>query len=262
MQRTPLRFGAILLAAVNLTTSCGGSGPAEPETHDQPPEEEQPPERAHNPDRYAAVVLAYTGINRLNDGDPIETRGWEFVLGAEREYLEPIVTAVVLDPDGREWELQPSTVHGVSLDFYGRYGTTEGWPTPGDYVFRITFDDGDAIEVSTHHDGRTLEMPANVQAAIDHEGGRITVTWDPVEGVRNYTVALQDVLPGGVYQFVDDVGECPRPDDPNAGTWAETTCVIDGLAGALEEGNDYGVQIAVWSDFAYGGVDGAVKFVW
>ncbi len=30
----------------------------------------------------------------------------------------------------------------------------------------------------------------------------------------------------------------------------------------MEEGKEYGIRIAVWSDFSYGGVDGAVLFTW
>jgi hypothetical protein len=200
-------------------------------------------------------------------GEIIEGEGFEFVLGAPREDLEQVASVTVRFPDGETTrQLFPSTQLGVPLDFFGYYGTGEGLPPAGDYVFEIVMKDGTQLEVVNVFGGRVLELPENVTADIDREAGTITVRWDPVEGVRNYTVDLQEILPDTSYSFVEGVG-CPDPDmvDPNAldiSYWTETYCKFTGLDSVLEKGEEYGIQIAVWSDFSYVGVDGAVLFTW
>lgn len=262
---------ALLIAATwAMGTGDGGGSEVEeglpPAEAEEVPAEPPPPEIPVSnrlEDRFSPIVLSYRGRNNLNPGETIESEGFEFVLAAELQYLEQVVGVIVRFPDGETTrELDPSTVHGVPLAFFGYYGSSDGLPPAGDYVFEIAMKDGTQLEAVNQFDGRVLELPENVAADIDRDAGTIRVTWDPVEGVRNYTVDLQEVLPGGVYNFVERAG-CPDPDleDPNA-PWTETSCTLTDLNSYLEEGKEYGIQIAVWSDFSYGGIDGAAVFTW
>ena len=263
-----------LLVAVTWAMGTGDGGGSEgggglPPAEEAPISAEPPkiPMSNRPEDRFSPIVLSYRGSNNLNPGETIESEGFEFVLGAERQYLEQVASVIVRFADGETTrELFPSTDLGAPLDFFGYYGTTEGLPPAGDYVFEIVMMDGTQLEVVNQFDGGVLELPENVAADIDREAGTIRVTWDPVEGVRNYTVDLQEVLPGGVYSFVEGPA-CPDPDleDPNAlddSYWTVTYCTLVGLNSYLEKGKEYGIQIAIWSDFSYGGIDGAVLFNW
>ena len=274
-----------LVAVVGLlAASCAGDGGVSEVEEGLPPAEEAPisaeqPEAAGDAssaqaltpaveDRFSPVVASHRGRNYLVPGEIIEGEGFEFVLGAPREDLERVASVTVRLPDGRTRQLNPSTDLGVTLDFFGYYGTGEGLPPAGDYVFEIVMKDGTQIEVVKEFDGMVLELPDDVAADIDREAGTITVRWDPVEGTRNYTVDLYEVLPGGEgYTSPVDEAGCPDPDviDPNDladSYWTETSCTLTDLNSYLEEGKEYGIRIAVWSDFSYGGVDGAVLFTW
>ena len=216
-------------------------------------------------DRFSPVVLSYSGVNNLIEGEIIISEGFEFVLGATRENLELIEQATVHMPDGRDIVLNPSTDLGVPLDFFNYYGTSEGLPPGGVYTFELTMKDGTTIEVENQFDGRVLSLPENVRVETDRAAGFIDVTWDPVEGVRNYTVDVQDIQPDGSYVFVG--AGCPDPNDVDpdrldASYLTEPRCRIEGLKELLERGRRYGIQITVWSDFSYGGIDGALVFVW
>lgn len=215
--------------------------------------------------RFSPVVLSHRGLNHLIEGQEITSAGFEFVLGARREDLEQMEGVVVHMPDGRDIALNPSTDLGVPLDFFNYYGTSEGLPPAGAYVFEITMKDGTIYNVENEYDGSVLPLPTNVQVDIDREAGVIDVTWDPIEDVKNYTVDVQDIQPDTSYIFAG--AGCPDPDDVDpdhldASYLTEAHCRIEGLDDLLVPGKRYGIQIAVWGYTSYVGFDGAVVFIW
>jgi hypothetical protein len=222
-------------------------------------------------DGFSTTVLAYRGLSFLIPLREVGSEGLEFVVGAPREELERVEGITVHLPDGTAREMFPSTDLGVPLDFFGYYGSAEGLPPHGDYVFEIRLKEDNPLKIVHNYEGRPLEIPENVNVDIDKKAGEITASWDPVEGVRNYTVDLQEVLEDRSYRFVKGVG-CPDPGgvDPNdlsASYWTETHCDFSDLNSVLEVGKEYGIQIAVWGDEskgypAYGGVDGVLVFTW
>ncbi len=230
-------------------------------------EDNLPSKPSQEKDTFSPIVLSYQGRNHLVIGKVIESKGFEFVLGAPRENLEQVDNVIVHFPDGQTRELFPSTDLGVPLDFFGYYGSAEGLLSTGDYTFEIIMKDGTRLETVNHFSGRVLSLPENVQVDIDRAAETISVTWDPVEGVREYVVNLQEINPEDrSYTFVEHVG-CPDPDeeDPNnlAETyWTEEYCIFTDLNSYLEQGKEYGIQISIWSDFSYGGIDGVEIFEW
>lgn len=283
-------FPVGLVAVVGLlAASCAGDGGGSEVEEGLPPAEEAPisaeqPEaegdetsaEALTPtveDRFSTVVLSQRARNFLLPGEIIESEDLEFVLGAPQEDLERVASVTVRFPDGETTrEMFPSTDLGVPLDFFGYYGTGEGLPPAGDYVFEIVMKDGTQFEIVHQHSGKVLDYPENLTTEIDRDGGTISVSWDPVQGTRNYTVDLYEVLPGGegYTNPVDEVG-CPDPDiiDPNdlvASYWKETYCTLTDLNSFLEKGKEYSVGIAVWGDekagyTSYLGVN-TVPFAW
>lgn len=272
---TILRVAVLFAAPALLAAACGG-GPAANETVTPEPTFPEtlsptptlaPANPSSGPEAiYSPVVLAYRGVNNLVDPSQ-SSEGFEFVLGAPRAKLEEIERATVRFPDGRTQDLNPSTDLGVSLDFFGYYGTTEGLPPAGDYVFEIVKHDGSSVEVVNHFAGNDAPLPAWVNVDIDRTAGTIDVTWADTPGVRNYTVALQDIDPQtGAYTFVPAVA-CPdphiqNPDALDESYWTSTECLITGLNDLLTPGKEYGVQVAVWANTFYGGIDGADVFNW
>jgi hypothetical protein len=196
---------------------------------------------------YSFNIMNFQARNFFAPDSEIDLRGFEFVVGAPREVLLAVAAMTVVFPDGETRELRPSgevTELGGPPDFFGYYGTggdPYGLLPAGDYVLRIEFNDGSVKEFVHRFDGRAVDIARNV--VMERIGNELHVSWDPVEGARNYSADLYESR-GGTTDRDTFIG-CPAENDPRPEYWLTTSsCVIEVPEGALVTGQQYLLIVA------------------
>ena len=148
---------------------------------------------------YVATVWA----NIVDDVDDVPYGGgWELVLNVDPEFAPQTtgvrviwpdgITTTKLDPDFREG-LHPlgSIFSSTDNSRFVKYGTGQGWPQKGPYLFQVTRTDGAVIELTVDYLHELLGKPENVEA-VWTDGGTLQVSFTPPPDATHWGVSLND----------------------------------------------------------------------
>jgi hypothetical protein len=110
-------------------------------------------------------------------------------------------------------------------------------------VFRFGLKDGGAFEKRITSDRTVVDIARNIH--VEFSPDSISVSWDPVAGVRNYSVALYESDNGTTIRDTGlgcDTGDATSAPESPPGT----ACVIGGLAAALVPRQEYILSVGSW----------------
>jgi len=194
--------------------------------------------------------MLFQGRSVADPIDEIGSSGFEFVVGGPE--LDRIEEIAVTFPDGETTRmLQPSNIitnqPDEPISFWGYYGTGEGLPGPGDFLFAFTLVDGETYEQTQYSDGVLIDLAWNVQVER-LDGDRLRVSWDPVEGAVGHAMQIYTV--DGMTTIEDTGASCGVEVDP--GEQAESSCIVDAVGTYLVEGQSYTATVGSFSEKRHG----------
>lgn len=172
--------------------------------------------------------------------------GFELVVGAEQEYLELIASITVTLPDGTTRDMASSAdITGLPgpSGCWGYYGTNDGLPGAGDFVFNFLLTDGRTFVLTQPSDGEVIDSPRNI--TVRRAGNELHISWDAGENVRNYSAQIYESKGGGTIRD-SGVNRDTGSSEQFSGIIPDTSCTITVLDGQLIPGQEYLVSLGAF----------------